>query len=310
MKKRKVLLIAVIALVLIAIAAVLGTVLFVHDYSTNYVLKINDEKISSEEFQKYLKWQMDYMQESSEEEIDWAAIEEESGVPYFDLAKDLTVDLITETTVQLQEAEKRGIELTEEEKEYVASYVKYYLGQSDALSQYDLTTEEWIEIYQDYQIINKLSLEICNEKLTPYDARHILITTAEAKNEDEKMAIKNKAQGILDKVLAGEDFAKLAKENSEDPGSVENGGLYQGVAKGAFVEEFEKAALSLNDGEIYPELVESMHGYHIIKLEKKISDTPITTLGNNEYYQFMMIVQEWVENAEVNKGQQFMLIGY
>lgn len=310
MKKRKVLLIAVIALVLIAIAAVLGTVLFVHDYSTNYVLKINDEKISSEEFQKYLKWQMDYMQESSEEEIDWAAIEEESGVPYFDLAKDLTVDLITETTVQLQEAEKRGIELTEEEKEYVASYVKYYLGQSDALSQYDLTTEEWIEIYQDYQIINKLSLEICNEKLTPYDARHILITTAEAKNEDEKMAIKNKAQGILDKVLAGEDFAKLAKENSEDPGSVENGGLYQGVAKGAFVEEFEKAALSLNDGEIYPELVESVHGYHIIKLEKKISDTPITTLGNNEYYQFMMIVQEWVENAEVNKGQQFMLIGY
>ena len=284
--------------------------MFVHDYSTNYVLKINDEKISSEEFQKYLKWQMDYMQESSEEEIDWAAIEEESGVPYFDLAKDLTVDLITETTVQLQEAEKRGIELTEEEKEYVASYVKYYLGQSDALSQYDLTTEEWIEIYQDYQIINKLSLEICNEKLTPYDARHILITTAEAKNEDEKMAIKNKAQGILDKVLAGEDFAKLAKENSEDPGSVENGGLYQGVAKGAFVEEFEKAALSLNDGEIYPELVESMHGYHIIKLEKKISDTPITTLGNNEYYQFMMIVQEWVENAEVNKGQQFMLIGY
>lgn len=310
MKKRKVLLIAVIALVLIAIAAVLGTVLFVHDYSTNYVLKINDEKISSEEFQKYLKWQMDYMQESSEEEIDWAEIEEESGVPYFDLAKELTVDLITETTVQLQEAEKRGIELTEEEKEYVASYVRYYLGQSDALSQYDLTTEEWIEIYQDYQIINKLSLEICNEKLTPYDARHILITTAEAKTEDEKLAIKNKAQGILDKVLAGEDFAKLAKENSEDPGSVENGGLYQGVAKGSFVEEFEKAALSLKDGEIYPELVESVHGYHIIKLEKKISDTPITTLGNNEYYQFMMIVQEWVENAEVDKGQQFMMIGY
>ena len=47
--------------------------------------------------------------ENTEEEIKWDDIEEVSGVPYIDLAKDLTVDLLTETKVQIQEAEKRDL---------------------------------------------------------------------------------------------------------------------------------------------------------------------------------------------------------
>lgn len=296
---------AIVTVFLIGITAFLAIFAVVN--SNNYVVKINDEKISMEEFEMYLKWQMGYMQENTEEEINWDAIEEVSGVPYIDLAKDLTVDLLTETKVQTQEAKKRDITLTKDEEEYIEALVKYSLSESDELDAYELTEADWIKIYKEYQIINKLTLEIANEELTPYDARHILLLT-DGKPEEEKPAIKKKAQDLLDRVLAGEDFAKLASENSEDGGSVNNGGLYKGVAKGSFVPEFENAALSLKDGEIYPQLVESSYGYHIIKLEKKISDTKITQLDNNIYYNVLAIVYEWIENAEIEKGQQFILV--
>lgn len=76
---------------------------------------------------------------------------------------------------------------------------------------------------------------------------------------------KQKAEGVLKKALAGEDFAALAKENSEDPGSKDNGGEYDFVKKGSFVPEYETAIFKMKDGEIYPSLVESQFGWHIIK---------------------------------------------
>lgn len=76
---------------------------------------------------------------------------------------------------------------------------------------------------------------------------------------------KQKAEGILKKALAGDDFATLAKENSEDPGSKDNGGEYDFVKKGDFVPEYETAIFKIKDGEIYPALVETQFGWHIIK---------------------------------------------
>lgn len=78
---------------------------------------------------------------------------------------------------------------------------------------------------------------------------------------------KKKAEDLLKKALAGEDFANLAKENSEDPGSKDNGGEYDFVKKGTFVPEYEEVIFNkdLKDGEIYKELVETQFGWHIIK---------------------------------------------
>jgi parvulin-like peptidyl-prolyl isomerase len=67
----------------------------------------------------------------------------------------------------------------------------------------------------------------------------------------------------------------LANEFSEDPGNNDpatqkkKGGLYADTPKGRMVPEFEQAALSVEPGQVYPELVETDYGYHIIKLEKK-----------------------------------------
>ena len=78
---------------------------------------------------------------------------------------------------------------------------------------------------------------------------------------------KKKAEDVLKKALAGEDFAKLAKENSEDPGSKEKGGEYDFIKKGMFVPEYEAVIFDkgLKDGEIYKELVKTQFGWHIIK---------------------------------------------
>ena len=88
-------------------------------------------------------------------------------------------------------------------------------------------------------------------------------------------AKKATAQGILDRAKAGEDFAKLADEFSQDPGNKGpdgkgQGGIYKDVPKGRMVAPFETAALALEPGQIAPELVETDFGYHIIKLERKL----------------------------------------
>ncbi len=76
---------------------------------------------------------------------------------------------------------------------------------------------------------------------------------------------KQKAEDLLKKALAGGDFAQLAKDNSEDPGSKDKGGEYDFVKKGQFVPEYEDVIFKLKDGEINPELVETQFGWHIIK---------------------------------------------
>lgn len=85
---------------------------------------------------------------------------------------------------------------------------------------------------------------------------------------------KLKAEGILARAKAGEDFAALANEFSEDPGNkgengIKLGGSYKDVPRGTMVRPFENAALALEPGSISPGLVETDFGYHIIKLDRK-----------------------------------------
>jgi peptidyl-prolyl cis-trans isomerase D len=94
-------------------------------------------------------------------------------------------------------------------------------------------------------------------------ARHILIKS-DASNDT---AMKAKAEGLLKQIQAGGDFAKLAMENSDDPGSKAQGGELGFIVKGQTVPEFEKAAFSLQPGQTSG-LVKTTYGYHIIQVEK------------------------------------------
>lgn len=101
--------------------------------------------------------------------------------------------------------------------------------------------------------------------------RHILLLT-QGKSAAEKSDIRKKMQDILARAKKGEDFAALAKQYTEDPGSKENGGLYEDFGRGKMVKPFEDAAFAVPVGQI-SDIVETTYGYHILKIENRKKET-------------------------------------
>lgn len=90
---------------------------------------------------------------------------------------------------------------------------------------------------------------------------------AQKQIDDENTANQAKAELVLKRALAGDDFAALAAANSADPGSKDTGGDLGFAAKGKFVEEFDTVLFDdgFKVGTVWPKLVESQYGWHIIK---------------------------------------------
>lgn len=80
-------------------------------------------------------------------------------------------------------------------------------------------------------------------------------------------AARREAEALLERVQAGEDFAELAREHSDDRGSAELGGDLGWFRRGRMVREFEDAAFALFDGQVSP-VVQTDFGFHVIKVER------------------------------------------
>ena len=124
----------------------------------------------------------------------------------------------------------------------------------------------------------KDQLNVTDEEVAKYISEHPEL------DPKEKRA---KAEDILKRAIGGEDFAALADQFSEDPGNKGpdgkgKGGLYKDVPKGRMVPAFEQAALSLEAGQVDPQLVESDYGFHIVKLERKLGVDPTQKGGDGK----------------------------
>jgi peptidyl-prolyl cis-trans isomerase D len=106
-------------------------------------------------------------------------------------------------------------------------------------------------------------------------ARHILIKVASDAEAALKQAARTKIDALLARARAGEDFAALARANSEDEGSAKKGGDLGFNPKGRMVKPFDEAQFALQPGQI-SDVVESTFGLHIIKVEAvREGDVPL-----------------------------------
>ena len=153
--------------------------------------------------------------------------------------------------------------------------------------------EEFRALFETEVLREKLRDQVCTNVRTTEEAvhaRHILIRIKtptpepvgegtptptpdpEKVKQAEEEALKL-AKEIKSRLDAGEDFATLAKEYSEDPGSKEQGGDLGWFTHGSMVPEFEKAAFALEPGQI-SEPVKTQFGYHIIQVLERDPNHP------------------------------------
>jgi peptidyl-prolyl cis-trans isomerase C len=149
----------------------------------------------------------------------------------------------------MQEAEKRGLAASPD-----------YKAQMEFARQTILIRE----LFADYQKKNPVTdaeVQAEYDKFksqsggTEYRARHILV-----EKEDD-------AKSLIAQIKGGAKFEDLAKKNSKDPGSGENGGDLDFAAAGAYVPEFSQAMVKLKKGELTEAPVKTQFGWHVIKLE-------------------------------------------
>jgi peptidyl-prolyl cis-trans isomerase D len=96
-------------------------------------------------------------------------------------------------------------------------------------------------------------------------AAHLLVRVGETGGSEAEERARAKVADAIRRAKAGEDFGKLARETSEDPGSGSNGGDLGWVKKGDLVPAFEQPLFALGKGEITAEPVRTPFGYHAIK---------------------------------------------
>lgn len=133
-------------------------------------------------------------------------------------------------------------------------------------------------------------------------ASHILIAAAKDASQADRDKAKAKAEDILKRVKANPaDFAKLAKENSDDPGSAANGGDLDYLGKGATVPQFEKALFELKENQI-SDVVQSDFGYHIIRLTaiKPAVEKPLEAVRSDIESEIrkQLVGKKYAESAE------------
>ncbi len=220
-------------------------------------------------------------------------IDDNTDKEFLDELQSTSLDQLITETILLQEAEKMGITVTKGDIDKEINQYKEQMTEEDykkTLAANGWTEPKFRDLLKTEMIISKLEEKVLADVKPPaeqeikqfydnhksqyiiptsYEVRHILIMTEGKQGDAAKIDLEAKSQAIaiLEQLKRGADFAELAKQKSEDPGSAAQGGLYT-FSPGEAVEEFETAVKSLKPGEMTAEPVKTQYGYHIIKLEK------------------------------------------
>jgi len=276
----------------------------VSDFKDVDVFTVNDDVINLSSVNIMLI-QIRNMYESQYGADVWS-MEASPGVTVDDYAKNLIEDTMVRTEILNKVAAEKDITLDEDEQAQALATANTVFSSytPEMIAEYGITLEAaealvvkqtlaektFTNLAQDFNIeqseidaklatndtyvnINKFGVEAYYEQVR---ARHILVSTidpatGEKLQGDAYDAALAKITDLRQRALDGEDFASLATENTDDPGSKDTGGEYT-FGRGQMVPEFEDAAYALKVGEI-SDIVETSYGFHIIKLEERIPAT-------------------------------------
>jgi parvulin-like peptidyl-prolyl isomerase len=235
---------------------------------------------------------------------------EKEGIRLSDRDLDREIDkLVDQQVKQERERAAQGKEMTDQQFEMV---IRSAMGKSVAEWREELK-QNWEPrkpLLRQALLQQKLVEKVANvpnpsdeELKRSFDLltiRHILVSTG---NRTEEQARK-RAEEILQKVRSGADFAKLAKEFSDDPGSKQNGGSLGDIPRSQiamrFVPEFAKAVEALQPGQV-SDLVKTEYGFHIIRLDGVKPNVPADFEKNKAEY-----AKQYVETLRNAKWQQYL----
>lgn len=302
-----------------------------------YIAKVNGKEIPYEKYQK--NYMVFKKQIESNVGADIWNQDSGEGKTYGEVFKEQILEKLIEDELVAQAAEQAGIKIDEAEvdtqleefKKLIDTNPEYkeYLKQNNIGDDFMRSQMSADNLLRDFKADYEKNHPVSEEDMKKYydenrdmfrsnevRASHILISTIDEKtrlplSEEEKAKAKIKAEELLKKVKAGEDFSELAKKFSQDPGSGQLGGDLGFFPKGQMVKPFEDAAFSMNVGEV-SELVESNFGYHIIKVTDKkdemstfdeVKDRISDNLAGESYQSY---ITELKEQAKIEKNEELL----
>ncbi|MTW14635.1 peptidylprolyl isomerase [Rhodoplanes serenus] len=179
-----------------------------------------------------------------------------------DAKRDWLINYLTDMTLLAKAAEAQKVQDSDDFKKRLA-YVRSKALMETLLrdsGKAGATSEAMQHVYQE--AVKQMGDE------QEVHARHILFRVADASDQKAAAAAEAKAKETLARIKKGEDFAKLAKDLTEDPPGKADGGDLGWFTKDQMVPEFSEAAFKLDKGQV-SDPVKTSFGWHIIKVEDK-----------------------------------------
>jgi foldase protein PrsA len=218
--------------------------------------------------------------------VDWNQAE---NVALLAMFQDQILQTVIDRTLLRQLAAKEGIEVSEADLQASIDEQKQSIldsGMYDSweqfLEQSGLSEEYFARLMEDSELVDLVSeAHAPAREVEQVHARHILVADEETGKQ------------VLDRLNAGEDWAALAKEYSQDTSNKDTEGDLGWFPRGAMVAPFEEAAFSLEPGKT-SDLVQTDYGYHIIQvLEKGMRELDEQTYSSMQQQAF----QTWLDEG-------------
>jgi len=251
---------------------------------------VNGQAIGQEEYEKQVAQVEAFF---AQEGLD---PESEEGRERLAQARRQVLEQMIDQELIRQAAVEMGVSISEAELE---ASIQDIIEQSGGQEQFDQSLQGMGTTYDDFrqmlldQLLSEAVYSAVTASISPVaeqvHARHVLLPTRE------------RAEEVLARLQAGEDFSYLAREYSEDISSRESGGDVGFFPRGVMPPEVEEVAFSLEVGET-SEIVETQFGFHIVQvLEREEREIAVEVFENLRQQTFMQWLQDRREAATIER---------